>query len=128
MDFLDNIPEFSYRFLPTDKCHLLHLSGKLLSAFEAKEMLEELEQHVCPDSQLIVDLSELDMLSSEGLNVLLRLLTLYRKHNGDITLCAPNQHLKELFIMTRIDSIFSLSESTDQALTACNSQKKPANA
>jgi anti-anti-sigma factor len=127
MDLLEKSPAFTYDFLAEEKCHVLHLKGKLLSAWDAKELFTEIEEQICDSAHLIADISELEMISSDGLNVLLRLLTFYRKNNGDITLCAPNEQLNELFIMTKIDSIFTIAKSTEQTLKGCKSQKSTSN-
>ena len=52
------------------------------------------------------DLKGLDFLTSAGLRVFLAL----KKAGYDITLCSPNEVVREVFMVTGLDKIFTLQE------------------
>ena len=53
------------------------------------------------------NLQGLDFLTSAGLRVLLAL----KKAGYDITLCSPNEVVREVFMVTGLDKIFTLQET-----------------
>lgn len=61
---------------------------------------------------LILDLSQLDYMSSRGL----RALTIARREAGDqtsITLAAPNARMREIFAISRYDKLFAIVDDVD---------------
>lgn len=64
----------------------------------------------------IVDLTELKHINSSGLGVLITLLTKTRKKDGDLFLVNPSAYIRNLMLITKLNSIFQTFESLDQAV------------
>lgn len=94
----------------------ISLSGKILSRADAEPLLEEASQLISAGkTKLILDLSQTTFLNSEGLNVLLKILTLCRREGGDCMLCKISDELSHLFIMTKLNHIFTITKNIKDA-------------
>ena len=82
-------------------------------AFAAR-MSSAIEQAVSEElSEVMLDLSDLEYMSSRGL----RVLTVSRRQaeaaNLAITLAAPNDVMREILAISRYDKLFHISDSVD---------------
>lgn len=83
----------------------------------------EFEQ-ACQDSleggrqQLLVDLAELQYVSSMGLRSFLRVAKAVQKKDGVLLLCGMKGLVKEVFDMTHITSLFRTFDSVSNALAS----------
>ena len=64
-------------------------------------------------SELIVDLSGLDYMSSRGLRVLTMAKRQADAASMTITLAAPNEVMREILAISRYDKLFHISDSVD---------------
>jgi anti-anti-sigma factor len=94
----------------------LSLSGKLdtttAKMFEAK-ILAQIESG---DRRFVIDLAQLDYVSSAGLRVFLLAAKRLNSANGKIALCALKDPVKEVFDIAGFSSVFSIYSSRDEAL------------
>lgn len=66
--------------------------------------------------QFVLDLSELTIINSIGINFLLRLLKRVERAGGQLILVNPSDQVLHLLEITRLTTVFSFSESVDEAL------------
>jgi anti-sigma B factor antagonist len=94
----------------------LSLAGKLdttsAKAFEEK-ILGQIE---AGDRRFIIDLAQLDYVSSSGLRVLLLASKRLSSANGKIALCSLKDQVKEVFDIAGFSSIFPIFGSHDEAI------------
>jgi anti-sigma B factor antagonist len=96
----------------------LRLSGKLdtttAPAFEEKILgrIESGERHV------VIDLAQLDYISSAGLRVMMLAGKRLSAANGKMVLCSLKDRVREVFDIAGLSSIFSIYGSYDDA-TRC---------
>ncbi len=76
-------------------------------------ILDEVEQGVC---LVIVDFSKSAYIDSSGLGALVSLGKRLREVGGDLRLTGFNDDLRTLFELTRLDSLFPLFSSREDAL------------
>ena len=107
---------FSYQFEAKKNYALLIPEGSLLSVFDAKEMLETVDTDLKDHKNFIVDLGKLNHLSSEGLNALLNILTKSRNEGGETILCNLSTHIQSLFIITKLNNIFTITNDLKTAV------------
>jgi anti-anti-sigma factor len=90
-------------------------SGRLDSlsapAFEA-QLLEKLTQH----QRLVLDLSQLDYISSAGLRVLLLVAKRIKQIDGLFVLSGPRPQLREVFEISGFMTILDIRPSMEEAL------------
>ena len=106
---------FKYTFEPQKEYILIKLEGSLLTVFDGKELLETVDKDFKDHKNFIVDLSKVNHLSSEGLNVLLNLLTKSRNNGGETILCNLSTHIESLFIITKLSNIFTITKDMTSA-------------
>jgi anti-sigma B factor antagonist len=94
----------------------LSLSGKLdttsAKAFEEK-ILGQIESG---ERRIVIDLAQLDYVSSAGLRVLLLASKRLSGANGKIALCSLKDQVKEVFDIAGFSSIFSIHGSHEDAV------------
>jgi anti-anti-sigma factor len=95
---------------------ILGLSGKLdattAKAFENK-ILSVIDSGV---QQLVIDLSQLDYVSSSGLRVFLLAAKRLQPTNGKMSLCGLQDHIRQLFDLAGFSSILSIYGSREEAI------------
>lgn len=68
--------------------------------------------------KIILDLSNLEYLSSAGVGVLVGLLKKSKAGAGDFKLCSLQEPIRELFELLRLTSIFEVYPSLDEAVAS----------
>ncbi len=98
------------------KAAVMKVSGSV-SMSEADTLRDRLEglaaQHV---PVIVLDLREMDFISSLGLGAIISGHLKCRHHHGQIKLVSPTQAVRELLETTQLDRLFGVYESVDQAL------------
>jgi anti-sigma B factor antagonist len=83
---------------------------------------QELKQRIIDaleagDRKFLVDFTRTGYIDSSGLGVLVSLSKRIRDQGGDLRLAGLNEDLKTLFELTKLDTLFGISDSPDEALT-----------
>ena len=86
----------------------LHRSTELQN-----ELMEVLKKK--PEA-VIVDLSGVPYMDSSGVASLVKLLSRTRKSGTELKLVAPTVKVRSIFEITRLDSVFTIADSLDEAL------------
>ena len=76
-------------------------------------VLDELEKG---DRKFLIDFSKTGYIDSSGLGVLVSLSKKIREHGGDLRLAALNEDLRTLFELTKLDTLFRIADSREDAL------------
>jgi anti-sigma B factor antagonist len=84
---------------------------------------QELKQRVLDaldagDRKFLIDFTRTGYIDSSGLGVLVSLSKKIRDEGGDLRLAGLNEDLKTLFELTKLDTLFAIADSAEQALTA----------
>lgn len=72
----------------------------------------------------IVDLKNVVHLNSSGINLFISILTLIRNAEGELVLTSISEKIKNLLIITKLNSIFKVSKSIDEATIFLNAENK----
>jgi anti-sigma B factor antagonist len=70
------------------------------------------------NAQLIVDLSEVDVINSSGLGVLILVSDRLKKSGGKLVVTGLQPLLNELFYRMHLDALFVIAETLEEALSA----------
>ena len=68
--------------------------------------------------KFVVDFTRTGYIDSSGLGVLVSLSKKIREHGGDLRLSGLNEDLQTLFELTKLDTLFAITRTTQEALTA----------
>jgi len=78
---------------------------------EAKEIIKEKEIY-----NLIVDLSSASYLDSSGIGVILSLFKFMRDNNGKLIIANPNEKVKRVFEVTKLNQILDIYNDINKAI------------
>jgi anti-sigma B factor antagonist len=78
-----------------------------------QKVLEALERG---DRKFLVDFTSTGYIDSSGLGVLVSLSKKVREMDGDLRLAGLNEDLRTLFELTKLDTLFTIADSTAQAI------------
>jgi anti-sigma B factor antagonist len=68
------------------------------------------------ERRLLVDFSRTGYIDSSGLGALVSVSKRIREAGGELRLAGLNDDLRSLFELTKLDTLFTISETPDQAL------------
>ena len=96
---------------------VVRLRGQFIGGAETDELRETLkkfsdQQH----NNLIIDLENVTYLNSTALGVLISSHANFVKRNGKIILCNVSKSLENIFVITKLTLVFTISENVESAL------------
>ena len=83
---------------------------------ELKQLVQEAVDH--GEKKVLVDFTKAGYIDSSGLGALVSISKKVREQGGELRLSGLNEDLRSLFELTKLDTLFSISDSTKQALAA----------
>lgn len=66
--------------------------------------------------KVLIDLKNVDYVSSAGLKVLLHSIKTVEKKSGRMIICSPQKQVKEVFVISGLDRFFDLVETENESL------------
>jgi anti-sigma B factor antagonist len=78
-----------------------------------QKVLDELE---AGERRFLIDFSNTGYIDSSGLGVLVSLSKKIREQGGELRLANLNEDLRTLFELTKLDTLFSIADSREEAL------------
>lgn len=93
---------------------------KILDAAIIQELSDELFNLVDRDGvkSLLLDFGSVEFLSSAALNKLIILDKKVKMNTGHMRLCNLKPEIQEVFVITRLNQLFEIMDSVDDALSA----------
>lgn len=96
---------------------VISLTGELIEKNQAAELLKKVEELVAAGkSKIALNLEGLKYMNSSGLNTLIQLLTKTRNSGGETVIYNMNKKINELLLITKLNTLFKIVETEDQAL------------
>ncbi len=80
-----------------------------------KKVLEAVESG---EKKFVIDFAATGYIDSSGLGVLVSLAKKVREAGGELRLAALNADLRTLFELTKLDNLFTIADSTEEAVAA----------
>jgi len=97
---------------------VLRLSGDLIGEDNGASILEMATNHINKNIRYcIVDISDVRYINSSGIGVLITILTKFRNKGGDVYLLKPSENVKKLLIITKLNAIFNVAQSEEEAVS-----------
>jgi anti-sigma B factor antagonist len=102
----------------TGEVNVISLSGRL-DAYGANDVEKKLDSLIdTGQTQLVVDLKDLEYISSSGLRVFLASLKKVRKQQGDMKLAGLQPFIKEVFDIAGFTQLFTMFDTEETAITS----------
>ena len=83
---------------------------------ELKQLVQEAVD--LGEKKFLVDFAKAGYIDSSGLGALVSISKKVREQGGELRLSGLNEDLRSLFELTKLDTLFSISDSSKQALAA----------
>ena len=114
--------EFSFS-TAENKIGIYKLQGNLIGETDGLSITESLNEKLEEGyKQYVIDLEQLQHINSSGLGVLITLLTKARKIGGEVVLANPSAYIQNLLLITKLNTIFQVHETTPLAVESYKSQ------
>lgn len=102
-----------------DSTSVFTLSGSLIGETDGMPLTDAFNECMEDGSlHFIMDLTDLKHINSSGLGVLITLLTKARKKDGELFLVNPSDFIRNLMLITKLNSIFTIFDSVEAASEA----------
>ena len=95
---------------------------KILDEMSISQIGEQLNALVAgsPQTRLVLDFSSVGQMSSSALGMLITLHKRLREKNGQLRLCGIQPAIYEVFVITRLNEIFQICQTRQEALDSLN--------
>jgi anti-sigma B factor antagonist len=114
---------FTYTTAQQQGITVFHLTGEIIDKIQAAEFVEACNKLAASGkNRFILELSELRYMNSSGLNVLVNVLTRARNTGGEVVVCNLSKKVKDLLVITKLDTIFHILPTVEDAITKLNSK------
>ena len=112
---------FSYNISSHENYCAISLSGRLMADEFSEGLLIEVSEVANNETaNFLLNLKELDYVNSSGINMLVNILTKSRSKGGDVVLFDVSEKVQKLFIITKLNTVFSVAKDKTEALEILN--------
>jgi anti-sigma B factor antagonist len=97
---------------------LVQVDGQLIvgNRHELKDLIQSALDK--GERRLLIDFSRTGYIDSSGLGALVSISKRVREAGGELRLSGLNDDLRSLFELTKLDTLFAITETPEQALTS----------
>lgn len=93
---------------------VLRLSGDLIGDDNGARLLEASAEAIQKGIlTAVIDISSLRYINSNGIGVLISILTRFRNKGGEVYLLKPSESVQKLLVITKLNSIFQIIGSEE---------------
>ena len=106
----------AFQVQKSDDVTVVDVDGQLIvgNRQELKQrVLQELEQG---ERKFVIDFAQTGYIDSSGLGVLVSLSKKIREQGGELRLSSLNEDLRTLFELTKLDTLFRITDTKEQAM------------
>ncbi len=102
---------------------IITIQGRIVTDNDTADLLKEIQLNIDENKKMFFfDLSQLEYITSSGLNFFVRILTRTRNVGAEVTLCGIQGNVEKLFAISKLNEIFTFSPSLSEALNNVNAQ------
>ncbi|MBP8877670.1 MAG: STAS domain-containing protein [Flavobacteriales bacterium] len=114
-------PMFDLSVSEEKNCKIFHLKGRLMDQQQADHLMKALDDELSSgNNTIILDLGDLQYMNSTGLNILINVLTRTRNAGGETVIAAVSHSVRQLFVVTKLDTVFTIAGTVDEAVAKLN--------
>jgi len=99
-----------------DDVTIVDVEGQLIVGNRQELKQKVLEELDGGDRRFVIDFTNTGYIDSSGLGVLVSLSKKIREQGGELRLASLNEDLRTLFELTKLDTLFRIADSREDAL------------
>jgi anti-sigma B factor antagonist len=112
-----NMPLELHTEAVSDDILVYRISGRL-DAIEAPEASDRMVEGLSDRNRVVLDLQEVEYISSGGLSIIIRLIHRLRSAGGDLYLANPHPFARKVLDIVSFDAIMKIFDTTEEATAA----------
>lgn len=98
---------------------ILTVSGKLMGGDETREIHQKVKTLIGEDiKKVIIDLSKVKWLNSQGLGMLISCLSSITNAGGALKIAGATEKVNSLFMITKLITVFDSFKTVDEAVAS----------
>lgn len=114
---------FSYTTSNQQGITVFKLEGEIIDKNQTTGLIEQIDKLILTGKKnIVLELSGLKYMNSSGLNILVNILTKARNVGGDVSVCNVSAKVKDLLVVTKLDTIFHILPSVEEAIQRLKSE------
>lgn len=103
---------------------VLYLKGNLMGGPEGQEVHEKVKSLIADKvKKIVIDLSKVKWVNSSGLGILMACMTTVKSAGGSLKISGATDKIKNLFIITKLITIFDTYETAERAVASFQAQE-----
>jgi anti-sigma B factor antagonist len=106
----------SFQVSKSGDVSLIEVEGQLIVGNRQELKQQVLDQLESGDRKFVIDFANTGYIDSSGLGVLVSLSKKIREQGGELRLSSLNEDLRTLFELTKLDTLFRITDDKEQAL------------
>ena len=105
-----------------DNIAILHLKGNMMGGPDTMEVHEKVKSLIADKvTKVVIDLSKVKWMNSSGLGALMACMTSLQNSDGQLKISGATDKIKNLFMITKLMTIFNTYETVDRAVASYKS-------
>jgi anti-anti-sigma factor len=109
----------------TEKITVICCKGRIVFGVEAELLIDEIEALFAQTRQIVIDLSEVELIDGAGLGALVSVALTARARKCPIKLAAPGDGIRRMLRLFNLASVFEVCSTLDAATHAFSKQPDP---
>jgi anti-sigma B factor antagonist len=106
----------TYKIQPRENWLEISLSGAPLSQADFKDLQSAIEKNISNQvPNIVLDLGEISLLNSEGLNALIKIMTRCRNNGGDLWIVNISKKINQVLLLTKLNTVLNIAPSVKEA-------------
>ncbi len=111
-----------YEFKQHDGVDVITVKGNVLTGQHNQAILSAITDKIKGGSRkIVIEMGSSGFINSNGLNLLLNILTKYRKAGGEVVLAKVSPELMKLLELTKLSAVFVIRDDVESAATYLSS-------
>jgi len=107
-----------------DDVAILFLKGNLMGGPDSMEVHEKVKSLIRDKiKKVVIDLSKVKWMNSSGLGALMACMTSLKNVEGELKISGATEKIKNLFMITKLITIFDTYETADRAVASFKAPK-----
>lgn len=113
--------DFSFDKVKENGTVIYQVYGKLIDTDDIETFTNDAKKEIKDGNvKIIICLEKLNFLNSSGLNGLINILTKSRNNEGDTIICSLSENIQKLFLITKLNTVFTIADSKKEAIEKIN--------
>jgi anti-sigma B factor antagonist len=101
---------------------ILRCEGRIVFGDEAAVLRERVKSLLSGTPKVVINVDGVEYIDSGGIGVLVGLFVSAANRGGEVKLVSPTRHISDALHQTRLDTVFNLYGSNDEAVAAFRKQ------